>query len=79
MVPASSIKFFDIQANYRVWIYSETRTWHDNNIQSQIHEATMQTAFSWFLWKQTSNHVEKSKFVDESWYSQKVIQVVIIL
>ena len=25
--------FLDIQANYRVWIYSETHTWHDNNIQ----------------------------------------------
>ena len=22
--------------NYRVWIHSETRTWHDNNIQSEI-------------------------------------------
>ena len=22
-----------IQANYRVWIHSETRSWHDNNIQ----------------------------------------------
>ena len=25
---------FDIQAIYRVWIHSETYTWHDNNIQS---------------------------------------------
>ena len=23
-----------IQANYKVYIHSETRTWHDNNIQS---------------------------------------------
>ena len=22
-----------VQANYKVWIHSETRTWHDNNIQ----------------------------------------------
>ena len=27
-------KFLDIQANYRLWIDSETCTWHDNNIQS---------------------------------------------
>ena len=33
MAPASSKEFFDIQANYRVWIHSETRAWHDNNIQ----------------------------------------------
>ena len=34
MVPASFKEFLDIHANYRVWIHSETRTWHDNNIQS---------------------------------------------
>ena len=33
MAPASSKEFFDIQVNYRVWIHSETRTWHGNNIQ----------------------------------------------
>ena len=33
-LPASSKKFLDIKANYRVWIHSETRTWHDNNIHS---------------------------------------------
>ena len=33
MAPASSKEFLDIQANCRVWIHSETRTWHDNNIQ----------------------------------------------
>ena len=33
MVNASSNEFFDIQANYRVQIHSETRAWHDNNIQ----------------------------------------------
>ena len=31
---ASSKEFFDIQANYRVQIHSETRMWYDNNIQS---------------------------------------------
>ena len=35
MAPTSSKEFLDIQANYRVWIYSETRTLHDNNVQSQ--------------------------------------------
>ena len=34
MVPASSKEFLDIQANYRVWICSETSIWHDNNLQS---------------------------------------------
>ena len=29
-----SKEFLDIQANYRVWIHSETRTWHDNKVQS---------------------------------------------
>ena len=30
MVPASNKEFLDIQANYRVWIHSETVTSHDN-------------------------------------------------
>ena len=30
----SSKEFLDIQANYRVRIHSETRTWHDNKVQS---------------------------------------------
>ena len=34
IAPASSKEFLDIQANYGVLILSETRTWHDNNIQS---------------------------------------------
>ena len=38
MVPAPSKEFLDIQANYRVWIHSETRTWHDNNIQSESND-----------------------------------------
>ena len=33
MVPALSKEFLDIQANYWVWILSETRTWHDNIIR----------------------------------------------
>ena len=34
MATASGKKFLDIQANYRVWIPSETRTSRDNIIQS---------------------------------------------
>ena len=34
MAAALRKEFLDIQVNYRVWINSETRTWHDNNIQS---------------------------------------------
>ena len=34
MAPASSMELLDIQANYLVWIHSEARRWHDNNIQS---------------------------------------------
>ena len=37
MVPVLSKEFLDIQANYRVWIHSETRISHDNNIQSSTH------------------------------------------
>ena len=33
IVPALSKEFLDIQANYSVWIHSETRAGHDNNIQ----------------------------------------------
>ena len=35
MLPALSKDFLDINANHRVWIHSETLTWHDNNIQSE--------------------------------------------
>ena len=34
MAPTSSEEFLDIQANYRVWIHSESRAWHDNNRHS---------------------------------------------
>ena len=34
MVTASSKESIDIQATYRVQIHFETRTWHNNNIQS---------------------------------------------
>ena len=36
MTPASNKEFLDIQANYTVQIHSKPRTWHDNNIQSDI-------------------------------------------
>ena len=34
MAPALRKVFSDIQANYTVWIHSETRTLHDDNIPS---------------------------------------------
>ena len=47
MVPASSKEFLDIQANYRVYIHSETRAWHDNNIQANApYRSTQNTAQS---------------------------------
>ena len=35
MASASSKEFLEIQANYRVYIHSEPREWHDNNIQAE--------------------------------------------
>ena len=35
MAPASIKEFLNIQANYRLWIHSETNTLHDNNIQPE--------------------------------------------
>ena len=34
MARGSRLEFLDIQANYIVWIHSETCTWHCKNIQS---------------------------------------------
>ena len=48
-------------------------------MKQKIHAATLQTAFSWFPWEQTSSYVKKSNFADEYWQPQKVIQVVMIL
>ena len=36
MVPALSKDFLDNQANYRVSIHFETRTWHDNKIKEKL-------------------------------------------
>ena len=36
LVPTSSKEFLDIQANYRVWIHSGTRMWHDNDMHLKI-------------------------------------------
>ena len=44
MVLASKKQFPDIQANYRMWIHSKTRTWHDNNMQSNApHREVLKT------------------------------------
>ena len=42
----SSKESLDIQANYRVWIHSETRTWHDNDIQSSTYCFRMKAKIS---------------------------------
>ena len=49
IVPALSKEFLDIQANYREWIHSETRTWHDNNILSQDFSVLTQAIFALVL------------------------------
>ena len=43
---------FDIQANYRVWIHSETRTWRDNKIQSDaLYRKHLQHSYIiWAFW-----------------------------
>ena len=60
MAPASSKKFLDIHASYRVWIHSQTCTWHDNNIQSnalyrkllttQLNHLNKKRKKSWPVW-----------------------------
>ena len=54
MVPTLRKELLDIQANYRVWIHSETRTWHDNNMQS-IKTFTTQCFFTDHLNHKTVN------------------------
>ena len=36
MEPSRSKEFLDIQAKYRVWIHSETSTWHDKSIELKL-------------------------------------------
>ena len=52
---ASSKKSFDIQANYRVWIYSETHMWHDN-IQSNA-------LYRWVLTTQLNHLASLAKWL----------------
>ena len=56
-----------------------TRIRINSLMKQEIHAATVRTAFSWFPWKQTSSHVKKSKFPDESWQPRNFILVKIIL
>ena len=50
MAPAASKEVLNIQANYRVWIHSETRTLHDNKIQSLSapHACSGRDQINWF-------------------------------
>ena len=52
MAPVLSKEFFDIQASYRVWIHSETRTWHDNNIQSPSD-----------IWISITKHIQTLRYI----------------
>ena len=56
MAPASSKEFFDIQANLRVWIHTETPTWDDNNIQllTWISKQVMKLSLTVFYKKEYS-------------------------
>ena len=65
MVPASSKKFLDIQANYRVWIRSEIRTWHDN-MQWKNESKPLNTVEKRI---QTFEYSEIAKFEDFSVYT----------
>ena len=59
-----SKEFFDIQANNRVWIHSETRTWHDSNIQSNVTTSlSLSLSFSLFL----------SLFLQGAWLSFRIL------
>ena len=43
---------FDSQANYRVWIHSETRTWHGNKTQSnaRYRKHSQHSSIIWAFW-----------------------------
>ena len=51
MVPASSKEYLDIQldiqANYRVYVHSKTRTWYDNNTQLRKHQCFENSPYCW--------------------------------
>ena len=51
--------------NYRVWIHSETRTWHDKNMQlSDSYEKT---------YLQTSSYVFRQKTERKRWKKAKLV------
>ena len=64
MAPASRKEFLDIQANYKVQIHSETPTWHDNNIQSDV------SAFFKFQELAKKKKVTKMKETNETKHSR---------
>ena len=45
--------------NYRVWIYSETRTWHENNIQLNAPYNTQHKSVIWPVWLNSWVYVYK--------------------
>ena len=88
MAPASGKHFLDIQANYRMWVQSETRTWHDNNIQLFRYRFLRHIAF-WILnytnWSASNmwSHTHLTLFdimkpCSSTIYSERILQCVSI-
>ena len=63
MAPVLSKEFLDIQANYRVWIHSETRTWHENNIQLSVFVC-------FFIHRQPRHHKWRMNYADNDNHDQ---------
>ena len=71
MASASSKEFLEIQANYRVYIHSEPREWHDNNIQAEQKVASNEQKVTSNEEKLRSKKKQAKRFTS---YKTKVIQ-----
>ena len=67
MAPASSKEFLEIQANYKVWIHSESRTWHDNNMQPH------------YLQRNSAELFLYDRNIDLLWVQLQKIQIKVLL
>ena len=68
MAPASIKEVLHIQGNYRVWIHSETRTWHDNNIQTGVDTLFSYLHKSWPIFRFRDSFVA-SRFLNCIFFS----------
>ena len=59
-MPASSKEFPWYSGNYRVWIHSETHTWHDKNIQSVEHKVTL----TWRYYSEKNNEITATTTIE---------------